>query len=139
MSVEQLKNGSQYDSYAVDDVVSKLDALMAQGLGGNMLLVDLHRLATDHPKAGKVTEQQKEKLQEAGLLGADGKPSQTVRDVIASTITGEGMSLVFTPQTYAQERSAAERAGMDSKNPLGAMLNKVSIQQKLGGGDGSNQ
>ncbi len=28
MSVEQLKNGSKYDSYAVDDVVRKLDALM---------------------------------------------------------------------------------------------------------------
>jgi hypothetical protein len=133
MSVEQLKNGSKYDSYAVDDVVRKLDALMDQGLGGNMLLVDLHRLATDHPKAGKVTDQQKQKLQEAGLLGADGKPSQIVRDVIASTTTGEGMSLVFTPKPYAQERTPAERAGMDPNNPLAAMLNKLSLKQKPGG------
>src|ERR1017187_10064036 len=133
MSVEILKNGSRHDSYPVDDVLRNIESLVSDGRGGKIALVDLHRIVTGHPKADRISPDNKKMLIESELMQPDGTVSQLVKDVVQSATTGQDMSLAFTGNPYQNESTASQKAGLDSEEPLAGLLDSLSLISKQGG------
>jgi hypothetical protein len=123
MAIKILKNGSGHDSYQVDRVIRDLDQLAEQGLRGLTLLIDLKRIATNHPRAQRIHADDIGSLVEANLLKRGSMISPLVADVVISATTGEGASLVYTGKPYRDESTPAERAGVAPNDPLGAAAN----------------
>jgi len=87
MPIAKLRNGSQHNSYDVDDMMQAINIVRTKPEGLRLLSV-LHHIATDYYDQTESTPQSKEALIKAELLQANGEPTQIVRDIMESL--GEG-------------------------------------------------
>lgn len=99
MQMTKLKNGSEEPTPLVATTMMTLESLMS-GLPGALMASDLVQICRDDPSYRKFGSNEAE-LQKLALLQGDGKPHQSVRNIVLSAFTGEGLGLTLTSPVAA--------------------------------------
>lgn len=86
-----LKNGAKEANVLVASTMTSLNGLMKGGFGGLTQLYDLVMVCRD-PKY-KIGERNLKALQDLALLESDGQPHSSIKNIVLSAATGEGMEL----------------------------------------------
>ena len=68
-----------------------LEGLAEQGLPGMLALYDLAEICKD--SSYKPIRENYKKLQDLSLLQADGKPHDSIRNIVISAVQGEGLEM----------------------------------------------
>lgn len=91
MQMAKLKNGSEEAFVLVTTTMMALESLM-NGFPGVLMASDLVQICRADPTYSKFGDHE-EKLQQLALLQSDGKPHESIRNIVLSAFTGEGLGL----------------------------------------------
>jgi hypothetical protein len=91
MNILKLKNGSEEPEPLVVTTMMTLEHLMS-GFPGVLMASDLAQICREDPNYSKFGDNE-EQLQRLALLQGDGKPHNSVRNIVLSAFVGEGLEL----------------------------------------------
>ncbi len=90
----KLKNGSEEHDAAVTVTMISLKHLWNSGFSGITVISDLHQICKNDPTYRAFGDNEKT-LKGLALLQEDGKPHDTVRNIVLSAISGEGLEMML--------------------------------------------
>lgn len=94
MQMIKLKNGTEEAAPLVMVTNALLKNLWNSGIGGLTTVSDLVQICRRDPKYSKFGENE-EVLKQLKLLQPDGQPHNSIRNIVLSSFTGEGLNLEF--------------------------------------------
>lgn len=89
-----LKNGTKEAKVLVDVVMLSVRNLLNSGISGITALYDLVQICRNNPNYQKFGNNE-ETLKKLSLLQDDGKPHSSVRNIILSSVSGDGINMAF--------------------------------------------
>ena len=90
----KLKNGSEERDAAVAATMISLKYLWNSGFSGITVISDLLQICKNDPTYRAFGDNE-ETLKELALLQEDGKPHATIRNIVLSAISGEGLEMTL--------------------------------------------
>lgn len=90
----KLKNGSKAPEELVEVVTTSIKYLRQSGMNGLTTVSDLVRICRRDPKYRKFGKNE-DTLKELTLLQDNGQPHESVRNIVVSSFTGDGLNLKF--------------------------------------------
>jgi hypothetical protein len=94
MHMVKLRNGSEEAEPLVVTTSMSLRQLWESGIGGVLVLSDLVQICRNDPAYRPFGDNEKV-LKDRALLQADGKPHDSIRNVVLSHFDGEGLGLTL--------------------------------------------
>ncbi len=89
-----LKNGTKEAKVLVNVVMHSVSTLLDSGVSGLTSLYDLVQICRNNPNYQKFGDNE-EMLKKLSLLQDDGKPHNSIRNIILSSVSGDGIDMAF--------------------------------------------
>ncbi|HJY98896.1 MAG TPA: hypothetical protein VJ227_04230 [Patescibacteria group bacterium] len=86
-----LRNGAEEAEVAVKVIMISLNGLLRRGIAGVTQFYDLTMICRD--PSYRIGEYNLKALQELHLLENDGRPHDTIKNVVLSAVTGDGFQM----------------------------------------------
>ena len=94
MEQVKLKNNTEEPAQLVAVTMTSLKHIWNSGIPGILMLSDLVQICRDDKKYRKFGNNEDE-LKKCALLQANGRPHDSVRNIVLSAFTGEGLDLTL--------------------------------------------
>ncbi len=92
MKTVKLKNNTEEAAPLVTTTMMSLNQLWESGIPGILMLSDLVQICRNDKKYQKFGDNEEE-LKKRALLQADGRPHDSIRNIVLCAFTGEGLEL----------------------------------------------
>jgi hypothetical protein len=101
MEMIRLKNGSEEPKPVVHVTMISLKEMWQSGIPGMLAVSDLVQICRGDPTY-KPSGDKENQLKQLSLLQEDGRPHDSVRNVVLSAFTGKGLDLQMTSPVAAE-------------------------------------
>ncbi|MBF0570546.1 MAG: hypothetical protein HQL12_01620 [Candidatus Omnitrophica bacterium] len=130
MVIAKLRNGSEEYLSAVNLIFVSLKTLMEEGFLGALALYELHQKALN--PSHKIDEEYSQPLRELNLVQSDGELHDTTKNIVLSSIDGEGLDMHLVKPVVSTRDAAMAVNLEDAKSKLRDILGDLESTSSRG-------